>query len=172
LPLRHVCLHDHATTNTDALPDQPAPREANGTVSARVVMEGPSDVGLSARICPATLPRLLVRLGPAVAGGLCRQMAADLHDLRKAMAGAMEPPLDLVALARQAHVLASLAGTAGGHAMEQHARALHRAAHRGDFEATRDLMAGVLPGIDDLVAFVIALPLPADHALTEKPHPA
>ena len=109
---------------------------------------------------PTVLPALLSRLDPAVAVDLARQFAADLRGLRQMLDAALGPPADMVTLARQAHVLIALAGTAGADDLAARARLLLRAAHHGKAGTSVRLVTGILPCIDRLVAFVAACPLP------------
>ena len=88
-----------------------------------MVMDGsfasPGDDGFDTGVLPA----LLARLGAKVAIDLRRQLGADLHDLRQTLGAALGPPPDMVAVARQAHILIALAGTVGAIELAARARA-------------------------------------------------
>ncbi len=142
-------------------PDRAARAHLHSTAAKKMVMDDapcrPSDLGLDAAILPA----LLVRLGAAIAGDLRRQFAADLTGLRDALRHSLGPPHDILAVARHAHGLVALAGTAGAHTLATRSRLLLRAAHRGDADATVRLAHPLLPCIDALAIFVATCPLPA-----------
>ena len=130
-----------------------------------MVMDGsfasPGDDGFDTGVLPA----LLARLGAKVAIDLRRQLGADLHDLRQTLGAALGPPPDMVAVARQAHILIALAGTVGATVLAARARLLWRAADQGDAGASVRLASQILPQVDALLAFVAACPLPADRTL-------
>ena len=130
-----------------------------------MVMDGsfasPGDDGFDTGVLPA----LLARLGAKVAIDLRRQLGADLHDLRQTLGAALGPPPDMVAVARQAHILIALAGTVGATVLAARARRHWRAADQRDAGASARLAFQILPRIDALVAFVAACPLPADRPL-------
>jgi two-component system aerobic respiration control sensor histidine kinase ArcB len=111
---------------------------------------------------PAVLPGLFARLGAATAAELQRQFCADLLALRQALATALGPLPDLDRIARQAHVLIALAGSAGALGLADQARRLVRVAHRGDKGVATCMATEMLARIDALIDFVAACPLPAD----------
>lgn len=156
---RNVADHDPDTTRP-ILPDRAASPDGHGPTVKKMVMDDPlppdSDPGLDATVLPA----LLARLGPAVATDLRRQFAVDLRSLREALGNDLGAPPDMLALARHAHGLVALAGTAGAMAVAVRARLLLRAVHRGEADTSARLARALLPCIDALVAFVAACPLP------------
>jgi len=159
LPQRNVADHDPDTTRP-ILPDRAASPDGHGPPVKKMVMDDPlppdSDPGLDATVLPA----LLARLDPAVATDLRRQFATDLRSLHQALVAALGPPPDMLALARHAHGLVALAGTAGAAAVAARARLLLRAVHRGEADTSARLARALLPCIDALVAFVADCPLP------------
>ena len=104
------------------------------------------------------LPALFARLGPIVATALRVCLAEDLAIARSGIVAALSPAPDASELARHAHVLIALAGTAGGTLLHGLARALHRAAVSGDGPRMRRLADQVLPATDALMAVVRACP--------------
>jgi two-component system aerobic respiration control sensor histidine kinase ArcB len=111
---------------------------------------------------PAVLPDLFARLGAATAAELQRQFCADLLALRQSLAAALGPVPDLDVIARQAHVLIALAGSAGALALAEQARRLMRVAHRGDNGVASCMATEMLSRVDALIDFVAACPMPAD----------
>ena len=126
-------------------------------------MDGPPDVDALDEIDQSVLAGLLARLGARVADGLRRQFAADLREVQHRLCATGGPVPDLVTMARQAHVLVGLAGTAGAGVLASRARGLLRAATQGDAAASARALSEILPRIDALAAFVATCPLPSDQ---------
>ena len=116
-------------------------------------------------IDPGVLAGLFASLGPRVAPELQQLLGADLRKARDLLGATLGPPCNLTAVARQAHVLVALAGTAGATGLAARARRLLRAVTRGDAGTSARALQDILPRIDALVAFVAACPLPADRPL-------
>ena len=106
------------------------------------------------------LPALLARLGSADAHDVRRQLGADLVKLRAVLDQALRPHPHVLAIARQAHVLIALAGTAGAGTLTALARGLLDAAHAGDVRSCAAMGPGIMPEIQRLVDFVQSCPVP------------
>ena len=103
-----------------------------------------------------TLADLLAMAGPDIAPALLRQIAADLSDVRTALAPAITAQ-DWTAIRAQSHVLISLAGTIGATRLHAMARDLNTAAHDRCTASLARLSPPVTADLDTLTAHLCNL---------------
>ena len=114
------------------------------------------------------LPALLARLGSDVAHDVRWQLGTDLVNLAAVLDRALRPHPDVLAIARQAHVLIALAGTAGAGTLTARARALLDAAHAGDVRSCAAMGPGIMPEIQRLVDFVQSCAVPVPQSVPQS----
>jgi HPt (histidine-containing phosphotransfer) domain-containing protein len=106
---------------------------------------------------PDRLLRLLELVGPTEAPALLSQLDQDLSDCARQIRTASGVP-DWTVLREASHVLISLAGSTGAHALQAMAEALNAAAHARNSAALTGLLGQLEPDLARLIALVRAAP--------------